>query len=88
MRAACSSSLTIAKTGGQDGGDSCSRSGVWGDGLLNSHLSAGPAFRLLRRWDVGANLLLSHPCILQDVDINEKSLFMFPHAPQQESSFF
>lgn len=51
-------------------------------------LSGGPAFRPLGSWDGRANILLSHLCVLQDVDIDEERLFMFPHAPQQESTFF
>lgn len=53
--------------------------------LLVSHascLSGGPAFRPLGSWDGGINILLSHLCILQDVDIDEEGLFVFPHTPQ------
>lgn len=53
-----------------------------------SGLSGGPASRPLGSWDGRVNILLSHLGILQDVDIDEESLFMFPHAPQQESTFF
>ena len=53
-----------------------------------SPLSGGPAFRPTGRWDGRVNVLLSHPCILQDMDVDEESLLVFPHAAQQESTFF
>lgn len=40
------------------------------------------------RWDGRVNVLFSHPRVFQDVDVDEESLFMFPHASQQESTFF
>lgn len=48
----------------------------------------GPAFRPRGRWDDRVNILLSHLCVLQDVDVDEESLLMFPHASQQESALF
>lgn len=51
-------------------------------------ISVRAVLRLLQRWESRADLLLSHLCVLQDVDIDEESLFVLSHAPQQESSFF
>lgn len=48
----------------------------------------GFALRLLGRRESRADLLLRHLHVLQDVDIDEESLLVLPHAPQQESSFF
>lgn len=48
----------------------------------------GVGFPFLGRRESRANLLLSHLHVLQDVDIDEESLLVLPHAPQQESSFF
>ena len=45
-------------------------------------------FYTLGRWHGRVNVLFGHPRVFQDVDVDEESLFMFPHASQQESTFF